>query len=547
MKRLIAAIVRIVMFCVLIGMAPAQSQQGAPASNVISKSIQAISYQVGGGSTRVNLRGTSLMQQAGGEAKVEARKGITNIRVDIQGLAQPSKLGTEFLTYVLWVVSPEGRTSNIGEILVNNAGAGKLEATTQWQVFSLIVTAEPYFAVHQPSEMVVLENEFRKDTKGKLFVVNDYRLMKRDQYQKMGNPLALSLDLKNVPLEMYEARNAVEIAKSRGAVTYAQEIFAKAESSLEMAENALSKKANKKEILSTARQTVQFAEDARTLASQRQDEERIAKERETAAARAKAEAEAKAAAEAAEAKQKADAQAAEAKRQAEEEAQRQSELAAAREAQLKAAAEADALKAKAEADAAAAKAKAEADAAAAKAKAEADEAAAKAKAEADALKAKEEAAKAEAEQARKAAEALRAQLLDQFNRILETRDTPRGLVVNMADVLFDIGKYNLRQTAREKLARLSGIVLAHPGLNLEVEGHTDSTGSDELNQKLSEQRAQTVRSYLVEQGLPEANLTAKGFGKTMPVADNSTAEGRQKNRRVEIIVSGEIIGVKIGK
>ena len=436
------------------------------------------------------------------------------------GLDQPSTLGTELLTFVLWVVSPDGRTSNIGELIIDKLGQAKLKATTQLQTFSLIVTAEPYFSVQQPSELVVLENAVRPDTKGKIFSVSDYKLMKRSQYKKMGNPLALSLDLKNVPLEMYEARNAVEIAKTNKADQYAHEIFVKAEASLKMAENRLAKKANKKEVVTRAREAVQFSEDARALAVERQEEERITQERAEAAARAKAEAEEKAAVEAAEAKRKAD-----------EEARRQAELAAAREAQMKA----------------------EADAAALKARADADVAAAKAAAEQEALQAKEEAAKAEAERALQDAERaerekqeLRARLLEQFNRILETRDTPRGLVVTMADVLFDTGKYDLRTTAREKLARLSGIVLAHPGLILQVEGHTDSTGGDELNQKLSEQRAGTTRDYLIQQGLPEAGITARGFGKTMPVADNSTADGRQKNRRVEIIVGGEVIGAKIG-
>jgi len=113
-------------------------------------------------------------------------------------------------------------------------------------------------------------------------------------------------------------------------------------------------------------------------------------------------------------------------------------------------------------------------------------------------------------------------------------------------VLFDTGKHDLRPEARERLARLSGIVLAHPGLNLEVEGHTDSTGGDELNQRLSEQRAGTTREYLIQQGLAENHVTAKGYGKTTPVADNSTAQGRQQNRRVELIVSGEVIGTQIG-
>jgi len=492
MKRACITCLPLVALCLSAAVAAAQSQQQAPASSVITRSVKAIGYQVGGGGTTVDLKGTDLMPQANGEAKVEAKKGITNIEANIKGLAQPGKLGTEFLTYVLWAVSPDGRTNNLGEIQANNAGEGKLKVTTQLQTFSLFVTAEPYFSVRNPSELVVLENEPRKGTKGKIFIVNDYKLMKRSQYEKMGNPLALSVDLKNVPLEMYEARNSVEIAKSRGADKYAPEIFTKAESSLKTAENALAGKANNKEIMSAARQTVQFSEDARALAVQRQEEERIANEREAAAAKAKAEAEAKAAAEAAEAKRKAD-----------EEAQRQAELAAAKEAQMKA--------------------------------------------EAEALKVKEEAAKAEAERANKAAEQLRAQLLDQFNRILQTEDTPRGLVVTMTDVLFDTGKYNLRPAARERLARFSGIVLAHPGLMLQVEGHTDSTGSDEFNQKLSEQRAETTRFFLVEQGLDQDMVTAKGFGRTMPIADNSTSEGRQKNRRVELIVSGEVIGTKIGK
>jgi outer membrane protein OmpA-like peptidoglycan-associated protein len=499
--------------CLSVSVAAAQAQSSVPESNSTTKSIKAIGYKVGGGSTKVDLNGTELMAQAGGEAKVQAKEGTTSIQVTITGLVPPSKLGSEFLTYVLWVVTPDGRTGNTGEILIDKNGAGKLNATTPAQTFSLIVTAEPYFAVRIPSEMVVLENDTRKNTKGQIFPVNDFRLMKRAQYEKLGNPLAMTPDLEHVPLQMYEARNALDIAKSRGADKDAPEIFTKAQASLQMAENTLTRNADKKDIMSAARQAVQFAEDARALAAQRQDEARIASEREAAASQAKTQAEAKAAAEAAETKRKADAAAAEAKRKAEEEAQRQAEISSAKQAQLKA---------------------------------EAEVAAVKAKAEADALKAKEEAAQAEAERARKAAADLRAQLLDQFNRVLETRDSPRGLVVNMGDVLFAFGKYDLSSDAREKLAKLSGIVLAHPGLNLTVEGHTDNVGSDEMNQKLSEKRAVTVRSYLVQQGLKEDTVTSEGFGKSMPVVENDTPAGRQKNRRVEIIVSGDVIGQKIG-
>ncbi len=477
------------------GTSAAQSQEKVPDSSSVSNSVKAIGYKVGGGSTKVDLKGTDLMAQAIGEARVKAKTGATSIEISLKNMTEPSKLGAEFLTYVVWAVTPDGRTGNTGELVINKNGEAKLNVTTPAQTFAMIITAEPYFAVRMPSEMVILENDTRKSTKGQIFPVNDFRLMKRGQYEKLGNPLAMTPDLEHVPLQVYEARNAVDIAKSRGAEKDAPEIFTKAAASLQMTENALTGKTDKKQIVSAARQTIQFAEDARALAAQRQEEARIAAEREAAAAKAKAEAEAKAAEEAAEAKRKAD------------------EEAAAKHAQMKA---------------------------------EADAAAAKAKAQEDALKAKAEAARAEAERTRQAAAALRTQLLEQFNRILETRDTPRGLVVNMGDVLFDFGKYDLRPEAREKLAKLSGIILAHPSLNLVIEGHTDNVGSDEVNQKLSEQRAESVRSYLIEQGLAQPNVKAQGFGKSTPVVDNSTPANRQKNRRVEIVVSGEVIGVKIG-
>jgi outer membrane protein OmpA-like peptidoglycan-associated protein len=469
----------------------ARSQDKVPSSDLVNRSVKAIGYRVGGGNTKVDLKGAGLMSQASGEAKVEAKTGATKVEVTVKDMTQPTKLGAEFLTYVLWVVTPDGRTGNTGEILINDNGEGKLNVTTPAQTFAMIVTAEPYFAVRAPSEMVVLENDTRKNTKGQIFPVNDFKLMRRAQYEKLGNPLAMTPDLEHVPLQVYEARNAVDIAKSRGAETDAPDIFPKALASLQMTENALTSKSDKKEIMSKARQAIQFAEDARALAAQRQQEARIAAEREAAAAKAKAEAEAKAV----------------------EEAQRQAELSAAKEAQMRA---------------------------------EADAAAVRAKAEADALKANEEAARTEAERSRQAANLLRTQLLEQFNRVLETRDSPRGLIVNMGDVLFDFGKYDLRTEAREKLAKLSGIVLGHPGLNLAVEGHTDNVGNDEINQKLSDQRAAAVRGYLIEQGLAPASVTAQGFGKSSPVLDNSTPANRQKNRRVEIVVSGEVIGVKIG-
>jgi outer membrane protein OmpA-like peptidoglycan-associated protein len=478
------------------------AQLAAQSQSSVNKSTMAVAYPVDDGDTKVNLKATTVMPGAKGEAKVEARKDITLIEAKVERLAQPGRLGTQFLTYVLWAISPDGRTSNLGEVLVNEDGNGELKVTTQLQTFSLIVTSEPYYSVRQPSELVVLENEVRKDTKGKLFTVDQYHLTKRGQYEQIGNPLALSLDTKNVPLQMYEARNAVDIAKSKGADKYATEIYSRADASLKVAENLLQQKADKNEIISVARQTVQLSEDARALALDKQEQERIAGEQaaaaEKAAETARAEAQAKAAADAAAAR-----------RVAEQAAQRQAELAAANEAKLKA-------QAKAEADAHLA--------------------------EANALQAKEAAARAETERVRKAAEESRAKLLEQLNRVLDTKDSPRGLVVNMADVLFDTGKYELRPEAREKLARLSGILATHPTLQLDVEGHTDSTGGVQLNQTLSEQRAQSVAKYLVDQGVTGGSVKAVGLADSHPVADNATADGRQKNRRVEIIVSGQEIG-----
>ncbi len=479
----------------------------APASSFTGKTINAIGYKVNGGSTTVDLTNTGLIGQASGQAKVEAKPAVTTVETDIQGLTIPTSLGAEFLTYVLWAVSTAGHAVNLGEVQFDNNGNSKLKATTQLQTFSLFVTAEPYSAVHQPSEMLVLENALRKNTKGTIFVVNNYPLMKRSEYQKLGNPLALGLDLKNVPLQMYEARNAVDIARSKGAEKYAPEVFSKAEAGLKKAENALASKANKKEIISLALQAAQTSEDARALTVEREDQERIAMERAAAAAAAKAKAEQIAAAQAAQAKQVADA-----------EARRQAELAAAQEATLKA----------------------QAAAKEAEMNAQAEIASAKAKAEADSLRAKEAAAKAQAQN-------LRDQLLAQFNSILQTVDTPRGLVITMADVLFNTGKYDLLPGTGLQLAKLSGIILAHPGLHLAVEGYTDNTGTDAINQKLSDQRASTVRDFLIAQGLSADAITAQGMGSANPVASNDTAAGRKQNRRVELIVSGEIIGVKIGQ
>jgi outer membrane protein OmpA-like peptidoglycan-associated protein len=478
----------------------AQPDQGVPASALTTKSATAVGYEVGTGSTKVNLIATDLATGANGQAKVQIKSKADRARVDIEvkGLKPASTIGTEFLTYVLWDVTPEGRTDNLGEVLLNKSGDGKLSATTPAQAFSLIVTAEPYFAVRIPSEIVVLQSEPTKSTQGKIIPVFNYKLMKRAQYQKLGNPLGMTLDPK-IPLSVYEARNSVEIARSHFADQDASEAFAKATESLQMMDRAVSVKSDNNTVVSEARQTAQFAEDARALSVQVQEAARIQKEKEAAAeaaaAAARAQAEAKAAADAAEAKRKADEAAAEAQRQA-------------------------------------------------------DAAAAEAKQKADAEIAAQEAARKQAEAQKAAAEKekqeLRERLLQQFNRVLPTTDTDRGLVVNMGDVLFATGKADLDTDAKIALAKLSGIVLNYPTLKLAIGGYTDSTGTADFNMKLSQARADSVLDYLVTQGLDSSVLSAQGYGMDSPVADNSTAQGRQKNRRVEIVVSGEVIGKQIG-
>jgi len=533
------------------------NQNTAQNPTEVTKSTLAFGYRAGGGSTKIDFKGTELMPVAVGEAKVEAKKGYSRIDAKFENLAEPTRFGSEFLTFVLWSVSTEGRTENLGEVHIGNNGKGRLKASTQMEIFSLILTAEPYFAVPIPSELVVLENQKRDDTVARIYKVESYSLSERGRYQKLVNPLALTLDLKKAPIEIYQARNAVSIARSNGAEEYATEVFSKAESSLKIAENELDRKRDKDYIISAARQTIQFAEDARSLAVQRQNEEMLANERRQAEQekleRARAEAErAKALLEQEKARRKAAEEAslraaAESERRKAEEAERLAREQVEQEKLERARAEAERTKALLEQE----KARREAaEEARLRAAAEAERQRALA-VELQAKRAAKEAEKAarEAELQREMAEEekarLRARLFRQFNMVLETRDTERGLVVNMSDVLFDTGRYTLRQEAREKLARISGILLNYPELRIESEGHTDNVGSLLINQELSQQRADAVRDYLISQGIPESFITSVGKNYSVPVASNDNREGRQKNRRVELIVSGEVIGVNI--
>jgi outer membrane protein OmpA-like peptidoglycan-associated protein len=478
---------------------------------VVSRTTKAVNYRHRGGSTTVDFRGTDQMPEVTGRAKVDSKSGRLEIDAKLEHLLPANKFGLEYLTYVLWAITPEGRASNLGEVLLKN-GNGSLKVTTDLQAFGMIVTAEPYFAVTQPSDVVVAENIIRPDTMGQEEAINArYELLARGTYASTVEPIRgaiYGIDSKT-PIELFEARNAVRIARAAHADQFAAPSFQKAQELLQQAEDYYLRKEGKTPIGTLARNAAQTAEDARVISLKRQEELRIEKEQQEAAERE-----------------------ARAKAEAETEANRRVQAEAERMRAEKAEAEAEAARAEAE------RAKQEAEAARAAALEQQEQAEAEAeKARLAAEQAEQMREKAEAEKAE-----MRARLLRQLNAILETRDTSRGLVVNMSDVLFESAKYGLRPAARERLAKIAGVLLAYPDLHLEVEGHTDSIGSDAYNQELSEKRAAAVQQYLVQQGIPESSIVARGFGKLQPVADNSTSAGRQQNRRVELVVSGDMIG-----
>jgi len=563
----------------------AQAQTNMPAEpsnppfrvNVVSRTARAVNYGHRGGFTKINFRGTDLMPGAQGEAKVQSKRGDTKIVIELQGLQNPTSFGNEYLTYVLWAISPEGRPVNLGEVLVGGNNRSKLETASQLQAFALIVTAEPYYAVRRPSNLVVLENEVRSDTIGSTEAVESkYELIDRGGYIPTGykfDPVVLNAKL---PLEFYEARNAMRIAESAGAQHYATPSYDKAVVQMKNADDlAIRKHSDKKSLISASREAVQTAEDAREIAMKNIETARREAERDasagreaTANANADRESQRRSAAEIATRdavdqrndanRRSLDAQAqsdrdrasaaasdqqfqqTDAMRRDAEGREQDARTRADQESQRRMAAESANFDAQAGAQKSAS-AQAEAE----RARAAAEQGQMAAQADSDRNRAAAASSNQQLQQAVLDREELRARLLAQFNAILVTHDTARGLVVNMSDVLFDSGKFTLRPLAREKLAKISGIVLAYPSLRLAIEGNTDSVGTEAFNQDLSEKRAEGVRSYLTLQGVPESSTTAAGFGKNQPIASNNTAEGRQQNRRVELVVSGEVIGAQI--
>lgn len=457
--------------------------------NVVQRSLDAVNYLNRSGSTKVNFVGTNLLPNAKGEAKVDAKTGKTEISVKFSKLSPANGFGPEYLTYVLWAISADGRPQNLGELELSGDNAS-LDVTTSFQSFGMIVTAEPYFSVSQPSDVIVAQNIFTDHTQGVLQQVNvHYTLLPKGLYantEGAKSQIRPITDREHTPLALYEAYNAQRIAQNTGADKYAPDIMSEVQQDITNAQGTQDgKHRDVKMVFTYARQAVQRSEDARITTLRKQAAERQQ-------------------------------QAQDAKTAAQQQAQ-QSQLAAAQ-----------------------AQAQSDRDAAE-RARAEA----AKAQSDADAANARAQAAESQrqAQAANQGADALRARLRAQLNAVLLTTETPRGLVVDLNDVLFDTGKYTLKENTKVSLAKIATIIQLYPSIKVQVEGYTDSTGAPATNQRLSENRATAVRDFLAQNGVPADNLTAQGYGATNFVADNGNAQGRAQNRRVDLIVSGAAIGV----
>ena len=464
---------------------------------VIGSTVKAINYR-NRESTEIRFQGTSLMALAKGSATVGNKQGATHIHAEFKHF-QPAavKFGPPYLTYVLWAITPDGRPSNLGELLVDDSGNARIEASTNLQAFGLIITAEPYFAVTRPSDMVVAENVVGPSTTGTIEQIEaKFELLKRGEYSRNVASSQVTPIVINgaIPLDVYEAENAIRIAKWAGAEEQAADTLSKAQLDIENANQlSASKKGDKKDVITLAREAVQIAEDARIIALNKIEQQQQAAIRQNA--------------------QEAQAQA--------EQAQAQADQAQAQAVQAQAKAQAEA------------QARLEAEAAQEQTRQEAQQASQAA-----------ETAQQRAELAEQQAQQMRARLLQQLNTILQTRDTERGLLVRMSDVLFAPGRYELTPDAKLALAKMAGVLLAYPGLKLEVDGYTDSTGRDEFNQTLSDKRAEAVCTLMVQQGVSPDSIVAKGFGSANPIASNDTAQGRKLNRRVDMLVSGSLIGTQ---
>ena len=464
---------------------------------VVERSLQAVNYQYRSGPTEIDFRGTVLLPNSKGHATVESKRGGIDIDAKFDKLTPPTPFGRQYLTYVLWAISPEGAPHNLGEVVPNGGDSAHLHVTTDLQVFGLLVTAEPYSAVRQPSDVVVMENQVRPDTIGQTQpIIAKAELLSRGQftYDKQAGMAAAAVNTPRVSmdeyeklLEIYQAENAIGIARAAHADELAPETFNKAQASYDEARRLLDGRVGVSLVVQAARAAAQTADDARMIALRREQEQRVT--------------------------------------QAEQQARQ---------------ANADAQQARADADAA----RAQADAARAQADAERT---ARQQAESQAVEAPSSqdlpiapppppaapAPPARSEHSPIAYRDQRMRMLERLNAVAPTHDTPRGLVITIADSGFDAG--TPRSDTSDALARLTP-VLMQPGVRVSVEGYSDSAAGAAM----SELRTEAVRDMLVGRGV--SSVTIRSFADSRPLTSNATAEGRMENRRVEIVVSADAIG-----
>jgi len=458
---------------------------------VIGRTVSAVNYQYRSGPTQIDFRGTVLLPSAKGEATVESKAGRTEIDAHFEHLAPAQQFGAEYLTYVLWAITPEGHAKNLGEVLANGSDKGHTRVTSDLQAFGLIVTAEPYAAVHSPSDVVVLENQVRPDTIGTTEPIQaHYELMPRGAYT-YNVPAGLGATGRKVSMteyeetvELYQAQNAVQIAEAQGAAQYAPDVFKKARAQYETARQLHSDRAGKTAIITAARQAAQTAEDARTLTVARKHDAELA------AARGEAE----------------------------------------RQQQLRLQAEADAQRAQSQAADAQAQAVA------------AENARIQAEARANAAAAAPPAMVVEREvvvqtqpddSGHKAQMTLRARLMAQLNGPLEALDTARGLIVTVPDS--DFRGTALTASTTSSLAHVAATVMSQRGLTIEVDGNSDS--AEPSAERIALERAAAVKDALILAGLQPDRITTRGLGNTQPFGPNAS-----DNRRVEVVIHGDPIG-----
>jgi len=511
-EKMMASLLATALFGGVPTMAYAQSATPAAAiasSDALSQ-ISMFSYREGPKS-HLLFRGTPIAGKAEGSAQVEYEKSNARISVAVERLTEHTSLGP-YSVYVLWAVTPDGRAANQGVLAGAAGGSGKLDTQYGGSQFALIVTAEPHFAVTVPSTMIALYNIADK-VKGNESKVTT--LTERSDYSGLAR---VATNTKTDSPELVQARYSLSIARTAGAERFAPQEFAKANEKLAAAETAArgDSSSQRKTSPAFAREAVIAGEDARRAAM-------------IGMAAAKAEGERVAAAQTATAA-----------------ANEAAATAATAATATAAAATTAAAEAAATATIAAAKASTEASAAAANAATEASAVAARAATEASAVAASNaaneaSAAATSAERERSAiaaSAAARKDLLTRLNAALPTHESNRGLVSSIGGVEFQTGAAEINSLGRESVAKFSGIVASYPGLRFNVEGHTDSTGSVSTNRELSMQRAVTVRDYLIAQGVAASSIDVAGLGSSMPAGDNATSDGRARNRRVEIVLSG---------